>query len=53
MGGVILGVIETILDEPALQEPAAAYVAALAKAKLPAGFEKDTKDFLTLLVSKL
>ena len=50
---VILGVLELILDQPALQGPASDFLAATFKAKLPAGFEKDVKDFLTLLVSKL
>lgn len=50
---VILGVIESILDEPTVQAPAVAYVAALIKAKLPAGFEKDAKDFLAALSTAL
>lgn len=49
----IVAILETILGEQAIQDPAATYVATFLKAKLPAGFEPDVKAFLALVASKL
>jgi hypothetical protein len=49
----LIDILLSVLDQPALQQPAAAYVAAYLKAKLPAGAEKDVKDLLTLIAAAL
>lgn len=46
-------IILDVLDNPALQGPAAAYLAAILKAKIPANMGKDVKDFLTLVAAAL
>lgn len=49
----VISIIAAVLDQPAIQEPAAEFVAALIKAKVPGAVEKDLKDFVTLVASKL
>jgi len=49
----VLDLISSVLDQPALQGPAASYLAALLKAKLPQGAEKDIKDFLAAVSAAL
>lgn len=49
----ILDILAAILDNPAIQEPAAEVVAKFLKAKLPTVAEKDLGDFLTLVANKL
>lgn len=49
----LTGVIAFILDQPALQEPGAAFIAGALKAKLPGAIDKDIGDFLMRVGAKL
>lgn len=49
----MLDLVLSVLDQPALQGPAASFLAAYLKTKIPAGAEKDVKDFLALLSAAL
>ena len=49
----ILAFVEGLLDDPAIQGPAADFVASVAKAKLDPQDQKDLKDFCALLSTKL